>query len=66
MYDWIREKLASIHTTARHTFHYQVIAAHINQQFRQTLMLKVAQTALLWLVSEACQISTSAHCSGVL
>ena len=28
--DWIREKPASTHTTARHTFHHQMIAVHIN------------------------------------
>ena len=34
-----------MHTTARHTFHHQTIAVHINYQFRQALVLKIAQAA---------------------
>ena len=43
--DQIWEKPASTHTTARHAFHHQTIAVHIDQQFSQVLMLKVARAA---------------------
>ena len=47
----LRENPASTHTIARHTFHHQLICVHINQQFRQvSLVLKVSQITLLWLV----------------
>ena len=55
--DWIWDKPASTHTTARWTFHHQTIAVHdnkCNQQFRQRMVLKVAQVAF----AEACQMST--------
>ena len=51
-----------MHTTARHIFTIKMIAVHINQQFRQVVVLKVTQATFLWLAFEAYQISMSALC----
>ena len=58
--DWIWEKLASIHTTARYNFHYQMVAAHINNSSRYWCW-KLPRLLLLWLAFKACQTSTSAQ-----
>ena len=49
-----------MHTKARHTFYPQMMGVHINQQFRQVMVLKVTQAPFLWLVSEAYQASMDA------
>ena len=49
--DWIYESRLP-HTIARHTFHHQIIAVHINKQFRQVLVLKVAQAAFAAVFSK--------------
>ena len=37
---------AGFHTlNTRHTFHHQMIAVHVNKQFKQVLVLKFAQVA---------------------
>ena len=45
-----------MYTTASHTFHHQTIAVHIDQQFRQVLMLKVVwatfAVASFWILSD--------------
>ena len=43
--DQILEKTPSTHTTARHTFHHQMIAVYIDLQLRQVWMLKVTYAA---------------------
>ena len=59
--DCMWEMLASTYTTARHTFYYQMVVVHINEQFRQvTIGAESYQTVLLWLVSGVCQMFTSA------
>ena len=49
--------LASTYTTARHTFYYQMVVVHINQQFRQvTIGAESYQTAFavacFWCLSD--------------
>ena len=62
--DWISEKPAATHTIARHTFHHQMIAVNTNKQFRQVLVLKVAQAA--FAVACFCGLSDVHKCIGGL
>ena len=49
-------KLASAHTTGKLAFYHNLMTGHI-----KALVLKISRLLLLWLISEACQMSTIAH-----
>ena len=62
--DQIWEKPASMNTTARHTFHHQTVTVHVDQQFSQILMLKVARAAF---AMACCWVLSDVHnCTGRL
>ena len=52
-----------MHTMAKNVFHHQSIVPSINYLITRTLLPIVDESALLRLVSEVCQILTSAWIS---
>ena len=61
IYNQIWEKPPSMHTTSRHTFHHQMIVYSLTNSSARYWWWKLPRLLLLWLVSEACQASTSAR-----